>query len=84
MNEEFRFGDTDRLKKRERQLTEFLNRMFDKEDRPTFVGDDACLYDIYAGDDNDLSARCNKWYGRTLSPSDFQLPVWQLLDVLYG
>ena len=83
MNEDYEFGKSDRLKEREQQFTEFLERMFDEEDRPYFVADEACLYDIYSGDDTELSERCVNWYGRKLKANDFRLPVWQLLDSLY-
>ena len=84
MNEnEYSFGETDKLEKREKELGEFLERMFDEEDRPYFVADEACLYDIHAGDDDELSERCEKWYGRKLAEKDFRVPIWQLLDALY-
>lgn len=80
---EYGFGETDELAKRENELNEFLERMFDEEDRPYFVADDACLYDIHAGDNNELSERCEKWYGRKLTGDDYRLRLWQLLDALY-
>ena len=57
--------------------------MFDEEDRPYFVSDEACLYDIYSGADEDFSTRFEKWYGRRLTTSDFRLNVWKLLDSIY-
>ncbi len=84
MSQEYRLGEDDKMKGREKELAEFLDRMFDEDDRPYFVSDEACLHDIYAGDDAELSNRCQKWYGRALTQRDFQLRVWQLLDCLYA
>ena len=82
MNEKFRFGESDQLNKREQGLHEFLDRMFDEQDRPYFISDEACLYDIYSGDEMELIKRCEKWYGRQLIQRDFLMPIWQLLDTL--
>jgi hypothetical protein len=84
MGREYEFGESEKTEQREGELSEFLERMFDEEDRPYFVSDEACLYDIYAGDDAELSRRCERWYGKELTKSDFRLPVWRLLDSLYG
>jgi len=81
---EYEFGETGELAKREKELNEFLVRMFDEEDRPYFVSDEACIYDIFAGDDEEFSSRCLERYGRTLSPADFRMPVWKLLDLLHS
>jgi len=83
MNQVYKFGENDKLKEREPKLKEFLEHMLDEEDRPYFIADEACLYDIYAGDDAELSRRCEKWYGKKLTQSDFRLPLWQLIDTLY-
>ncbi len=84
MNEnEYHLGETDELGKRKDQLNEFLERMFDEDEQPFFVSDDACLYDIHAGDDAEFNDRCKRLYGHELSPSDFRIPVWKLLDILY-
>ncbi len=79
----FGFADADEVSKRLEWYYEFVERMFDEEDRPIFVSDEACLYDIHAGDDDELAERCDKWYGRRLSKSDFLIPIWKLLDILY-
>jgi hypothetical protein len=76
-------GETNELSKRQTELSEFLERMFDEEDRPYFISDDACLYDIFAGVDDELSKRCLENYGRNLSQNDFRAPIWKLLDSLY-
>lgn len=83
MSQEYQFADDDKLKKRQRQLSEFLDQMFDEEDRPYFVSDEACLYDIYSGNDEEFSNRFEKWYGRRLTESEFRLNVWKLLDSIY-
>ena len=83
MSQEYVLGDSDRMKEREREFAQFIDRMFDEEDRPYFISDEACLYDIYAGDEVELSHRCEKWYGKKLTQSDLQSPVWKLLDALY-
>ncbi|MCE9607798.1 MAG: hypothetical protein K8U03_23170 [Planctomycetia bacterium] len=82
MDSAFSFGDQNELDKRKKELTDFLDRMFDNEDRPYFMADEACLYDIYAGEDAKLSERFEKFYGRKLAQQDFLLPIWLLLDSL--
>lgn len=84
MNQEFHLGESDKVKIRERYINEFLDRMFDNDDRPYFISNDACLYDIHAGDDVEFSQRFEKWYGKKLTQGDFRLPVWQLIDKIYG
>ena len=83
MSQELNFGESKEIRGRESLLIEFLERLFDEEDRPFFVSDEACLYDLYAGDDAELSQRCEHWYGRKLHQADFQMPVWKLIDELY-
>ena len=82
MSQEYNFAGAEKMKEREREFSEFLDRMFDNEDRPYFVSDDACLYDFFGGSEEDFSDRFHKWYGRALKRSDFRLSVWQLLDSL--
>ena len=82
-DERFSFAASDEIDKRHVEFYEFIQRMFDEDERPFFVSDEACLYDIHAGDDNELSERCEKWYGRKLSSRDFLMPIWKLLDELY-
>ncbi len=83
MSQDYLLGESDKMKEREREFAEFIDRMFDEEDRPYFISDEACLYDIYAGDEVELSQRCEKWYGKKLTQSDLRSPVWKLLDALY-
>jgi hypothetical protein len=83
MSEKFEFGDTPRLDERQRELKQFLDRMFDDADRPMFVADDASIYDIYVGDDTESAERCERFYAHKLITSEFRLPLWKLLNVLY-
>jgi len=82
MSDAYDFGETGELEKRESKLTAFLEQLFDEEERPYFVADDACVYDFFAGDDDEFFQRCEKVYGQRLNESDLRLPVWQLLDKL--
>lgn len=64
-------GETNELSKRQTELSEFLERMFDEVDRPYFISDDACLYDIFSVVDDELSKRCLKDLGEGWGHSSF-------------
>ena len=81
-NNNYDFGETSELAKRCDVLRLFLERMFDEEDRPYFISDEACVYDIYAGLDSEFIKRCKEAFGYEMTESDFRLPVWCLLDKL--
>ncbi len=81
-NDNYDFGESNELTKRQDALNLFLERMFDEEDRPYFVADDACTYDIFAGLDSEFVSRCEDAYGYRMTESDFRLTVWKLLDKL--
>jgi len=82
MSEQFELGDVKKLNKRQKELEEFLLHMFDEDDRPDFVADEASIYDIYAGEDSEFADRCENHYGYRLAPTDFHLPLWKVLDLL--
>jgi hypothetical protein len=52
------------------------------DERPYFVSDEATLYDIFVGDEEELNDRCEAHYGVRLQASDFTIPLWRLLDEL--
>ena len=81
-NDNYDLGESNELAKRRDALKLFLVRMFDEEDRPYFVSDEACTYDIFAGLDSEFVIRCEEAYGYRMIESDFRLPVWKLLDKL--
>jgi len=82
MTDKYSFAGTDELGKRQDILEEFVNNMFDPEDRPWFVSDYATMYDIDAGDEDELVKRCLDYYGVDLQPSHLKLPLWQALDYI--
>lgn len=82
MNQDFRLADDDELQKRRRQLDQFFERMLDTIDRPFFVSDEACLYDILGEDEEVFRCRFERLYGSKLTPADFRRPLWELLDSL--
>lgn len=79
---EYNLGDTDQLEKRTEALKCFLTLMFDADERPWFVADDATIYDIYIGSDAEFVERCKNAYGVAIAAADFRRPVWQILDKL--
>ncbi|MBX3420054.1 MAG: hypothetical protein KF752_00720 [Pirellulaceae bacterium] len=81
-NDNYDLGKSSELAKRKDALKLFLERMFDEEDRPYLVADEACTYDIFAGVDSEFVIRCLDTYGYRMTESDFRLPVWKLLDKL--
>lgn len=79
---EFKYSQADEIAKRTEAYHLFLERMFDEDDRPYFVSDEACLYDIFSGEDEEFISRCLENYGHKMEPAEFLLPVWKLLDIL--
>jgi len=73
-------GSTKEMDTRADFAREFYEAVFDEDERPYFVSDAATLYDIFAGEESDLVARCAKKYGIRLTENDFRVPVWKLLD----
>jgi hypothetical protein len=78
---EFELASGREISKRRKQLQEFLEVVLDPDERPSFVSDEATVYDIYAGDEEEILRRCREHYGAEMRDV-LPLPVWKFLDVL--
>lgn len=82
MTKKFDLSPRDEMDRRHQEADRFFRALFDADERPIFVSDDATLDDVFVGDEERLSDRCEAHYGVRLRPSDFGIPLWQLLDHL--
>ena len=74
--------DSIEIGKRAGLLEEFINSVFDEEDRPYFVSDKATLYDLTCGDEKEIISRIERTFGISIMEEHFKLPVWELLDFI--
>jgi hypothetical protein len=49
------------------------------DDEPFFVSDEATLLDVSGADPEELFARISKHYGKTVSITELQQPLWKLI-----
>ncbi len=82
MNSKYYIAQTVKIDSRKKLAEEFYIKILDPEEVPYLVTDDASLYDIYAGDENELIEKIKKEYGIILTKKHFRIAFWQLLDFL--
>jgi hypothetical protein len=75
------FAPDSEISKRRNLAVEFFKVALDPEEHPWFISDEASIYDIYAGDENDLVAKCKSYYGVDIR-DQLGVPLWKLLDYL--
>ena len=75
------FADHTELSKRSEIVEEFLNNIFDPDERPYLISDESSLHDI-VGDENEIAKRIKNVYGVALAPDQFNLLIWQALDFI--
>jgi hypothetical protein len=78
----YKFSSSDQMDRRADLANEFYDIVFDFEDRPWFVSDEATLYDIYSDDETIVTEKCKKYYGVELQEEHLRSPLWKLLDFL--
>ena len=74
--------DSTEVGKRAGLLEEFINSVFDEEDRPYFISDKATLYDLTCGDEKEIIDRIDRTFGVSITEEHFKFPVWELLDFI--
>lgn len=79
---QFELASTAQMDQREAHAEELYAAAFDPDELPWFVSDEASLWDIYGGKENDLIHRCQEHYGVRLRREQFGLQFWRLLDYL--
>lgn len=82
MTNKYYLADSKEMDERKKLAEEFYNSILDPEEIPFLITDQASLFDIYAGDNNELIQKVKDKYGVILNISDFSMPFYQLLDFL--
>ncbi len=82
MSDKYKLFSTVEMDKRIAIATEFYESIFNKDEIPYFVTDEATLYDIFAGDDDELIEAVRKHYGVSLNIEHFKIKFWILLEFL--
>ncbi len=77
-----RFSDSTEIAKVTPLLDDFLkNVVYDEE--PLFISDEATVWDIFSGAEEDLQQRLTSYYGRPFTRDELKQPLWTLLRQLY-
>lgn len=63
-------------------LSRFAEAVFDEDEMPIFVSDEACLYDLSLEEEPVLQDRIQRAFGVTITLEQFRWPMWKLLDLL--
>jgi hypothetical protein len=72
------FSSDVEMQKVSREAQEFFEKiLFDEE--PTFVSDEATVWDVSTSTADELLERCSKSYGKAFSVDDLKQPLWKLL-----
>jgi hypothetical protein len=82
VSKEFTQAPNTQLRERQEALDDFLRVAFDPDERPLFVSDDASLWSLVAGNEDEVKARCQAHYGVALGDREFGLTIPRLLDYL--
>ena len=77
---EFRLAPAQEMSKRAAAAREFYGNVIDSEEGPTFVADDATVYDICTLEDQELRRRILFHYGVEVTDADLGMKFWKLLD----
>ncbi len=80
--EKFQMADSTNIQERQSLINEFCDALFEEEDKPWFISDEACLYDITMEDDEILQAKIKQYYGIDIAVAMFKIKLWQLIDFL--
>ncbi len=70
------------MDKRRQEAEKFYYSIFDLNEIPSVVTDEASLYDIYLGDELDLIEKVQKKYRFHLDLKHFSMPFWKLIDII--
>lgn len=79
---QFALASNSRISQRQNEVTEFFGVLFDLEDYPFFVSDEASLQDIFVGNEVDVRNKIKAHYGVNIEAEQLAIPLWKLLDIL--
>jgi hypothetical protein len=82
MTDRYYLAKSNEIDKRKLIAEEFYSSILESEEIPYIVTDDACLYDFYAGIDEELISKVKTKYLVDMKPEHFKIPFWQFLDWL--
>ena len=69
---------------RRARVEELLRCVCDKEELPSFVADEATLFDVCTLTPEEIVNRLALHYGRTVHLKEVRLPIWRLVDWLHA
>jgi hypothetical protein len=78
----FQPGSSSEVQKRVILVQELIDKIIHPEERPSFVGDDATIFDICSDDADSLIENIANSYGIRISSQKLKLKIWQLVDLL--
>ena len=82
MDKDYELSGSEEMDRRKDKAVEFFGVILNADERPYFVSDEATLFDIIVGEEGQVIRRCEMHYGVKIGASEFEIPVWQLLDYL--
>lgn len=82
MSDKYFLADSIQMGKREALAIEFYNSVLDADEIPFIVTDEASLYDIYIGDEQEIIQKIKEKYGITIDVKYLRISFWKLLDYI--
>ena len=82
MSVKYYLADAKEIDKRQLLAKEFYENILDPHEIPYMVTDDASLYDIFVGDEQELIKKIKENYGVKIDITFFKISFWKLLDYL--
>lgn len=82
MNKEFIIADCAEMNKRKLEAEKFYAVVFEPDEIPFIVTDEASLGSLYLGDELELINKVKDQYGTVISFKHFGIPLWKLIDIL--
>ena len=70
------------MSQRRKEAAELFGMLFDRDEYPWFVSDEASLWDIYMEDEKTVREKIKLHYGITPPLEQLAMPLWKFLDVL--
>lgn len=79
----FECDSNSEIKKRNKDVQEFLDKVINVEEHPFFISDTATIFDICSDDSPELLLKITESYGIQLQVKQLALRFWELIDLLH-
>ena len=70
------------VRTRRERVSKLLRHVCEDAEFPSFVSDEATLFDVCSADADEITARITEAYGQRVSADELHPPVWKLADRL--